>query len=56
MIKRTLVVISVDVDLIRELALKSGEHIIELESVSGQVDPSGVGGKQSQSLTGPETV
>lgn len=32
-------------NLLRELAFKSGEHVVELEGVGGEVDPLGLSGE-----------
>jgi len=43
-------------DLLRELTLKAGEDVIELESVRGEMNPLGSSGEESQSIARPETV
>lgn len=48
--------ISMDVDLLGKLALKSWEHVVKLQSVSAEVDPRGLGGEDGKSLAGPETI
>lgn len=52
----TFQIITVSVNLTRELTLESWENIIEGESVSGKVNPARVCCKKSKSLTGPETL
>ena len=49
-------VISMDVDVTRELSFQTGEHVIERKSVGRQMDPPGVGRKQSKGVSGPETI
>lgn len=43
MVERAFPFSSHGVDISRELSLKSGEHVVERKSVSGKVNPSGVG-------------
>ena len=39
-VQRAFEIVSVGVDLVREPAVKPGKHVIELQSVGSQVDPS----------------
>mmetsp|Transcript_24730 Transcript_24730/g.30885 ORF Transcript_24730/g.30885 Transcript_24730/m.30885 type:complete len:326 (+) Transcript_24730:279-1256(+) len=48
--------VSVRSNLLRELTLQSGEHIIEGERVRREVHPAGVGSEDGEGLSGPETV
>lgn len=47
---------SVSRDFLGELALETGEHIVERQSVSRQVNPAGVSSEDSQGLSGPHAV
>ena len=49
-------VISMDVDVTGELSFKAGEHVVEGKGVGRKVNPAGVGRKDSESVSGPETV
>jgi len=55
-VQRRVEVFSEGCNLLRELALESGEYVVELESVGVQVDPSRVSSEDGKSLSAPETV
>ena len=56
-VKRAIKVIAaVCRDLLRELSLEAGEHVIELESVCRKVNPLGGSSKECKSVAWPETV
>lgn len=56
MVQRRVEVFSEGADLLRELALKSREHVVELEGVSVQVDPSGLCSEDGKGLAAPQTI
>jgi len=56
MVQRGLEVISKSGDMAGELAREARNNSVEGKGVSGEVDPSGVGGEDGESLSGPESV
>ena len=44
------------IDISWKLSFKSWNHIVEWKGVSGEVDPSGMGSKESERLSWPKTI
>lgn len=53
---RALPVRGPSVDVTRELALESGDDVVELEGVGREVHPTRVSSEEAKSIAGPETV
>jgi len=56
MVQRAAVIVSPGSNVTRELSLEAREHIIERQSISSQVNPSGLSCKNSKSLSRPQTI
>jgi len=56
MVEWALETVSPSTDVSWEFALESGNHVIELQGVSAQMNPSRVGSEDSQSVSWPESV
>jgi hypothetical protein len=56
MVEGALKVISMCVDVARELSLQAGNDVVKLKSVGRKVNPSRVGSEQSKCLSWPKTV
>ena len=56
MVKGAFPLSSHGVDISGELALESGEYVVEGKGVSAQVNPSRVGSEQAKSFSRPQTV
>jgi len=56
MVKGAFPLSSHGVDISGELALKSGEYIVERKGVGAQVNPSRVGSEQAKGFSRPQTV
>ena len=56
MVEGTFKTVGMSGDLLGELAIKSGESVVEGQGVGGEMDPSGVSGEDGKGLSGPETV
>ena len=56
MVQGTVEIVSMNVDLLRELALESGKHVVELKCVRAQVNPLRLSCEDGEGLTGPKTI
>ena len=56
MVERALIPISMSVNVSWELTMESRDHVVEGESIGGEMNPSGVGCEDGEGLPRPKTV